>query len=40
VAYNEILLVEAPGAEVLDDSVEVEISVPSVLPFTGVDEWL
>ena len=35
-----MLLVEAPGAEVLGDSVEEEISVPSVLPFTGVEEWV
>jgi uncharacterized oligopeptide transporter (OPT) family protein len=38
--YDNVLIVETPGAEVLGDSVEAVISVPCVLRLTVVDEWV
>ena len=38
--YEEVLLVEATGADVLGDSDKAVISVSSLLKFIVVDEWL
>ncbi len=38
--YGEVLLVEAPGADVRGDSGKAVISVSSVLKFIVVDKWL